>query len=239
MARLHHHHPQDETTKMTFVSVCTPTLIHAFSFLRDRNTPRDIFVHHAKLATRELVPFGLNRMPFQEGVVETPLGRTTIQRPEGRVVIIAILRAGILMTEVFDEQLSRRCIIGHIGIRRTGSNAFPEVYYENIPRLTHDDLVIIPDPMLATGGSVCKAIEMVIAAGAKEQHITTLHLVSAPHGVQRINLEFPSVAVFVAAMDADLNDHFYIRGPGLFPTLGGEGLGDFGDRVYGTSPQHR
>ncbi len=235
------HHPNDPAVPMNFSRVLSPILPHCMSYLRDRNLPQAQFCQYAKLATGEMVGAALSNLLYKKKEIETPIqhekniyAKTTVLKIESQSVLVSILRSGKLMVDVVSSRMPTKYKESFIVIKRIGDDAHAEVKFADICRIRADEQVIVPDPMLATGGSLAEAIMLLKAKGAKEENIVTMHLVSAPEGVMHINKLFPSVRIIVAAMDARLNEQKYICGPGLFPEMGGEGLGDFGDRAYGT-----
>jgi uracil phosphoribosyltransferase len=134
---------------------------------------------------------------------------------------VPILRAGLSMTDGV-LQLFPEARVGHIGIRRDESTHRPVFYYAKLPHDVRDGYAIVIDPMLATGGSACAAIRYLRDAGCRD--IQMICLVAAPEGVQRVHDEHPDVMIHCAALDRELDGNAYIR----------PGLGDAGDRVFGT-----
>ena len=227
------HHPSDETVPMNFLHVKSSLMSHCFWYLRNRETPRDQFCHYARLATKILVPYAVSPLSFREENVMTPMNaQARVLYNRSRIVLVSVLRAGQLMVEEFDKMLPGMCSIAHIRVERVLPDHHAEFRFESIPRIGNDDLVIVPDPMLASGGSLKLTLEHLIERGATPANITSVHLVSAPPGVIAVNRSFPDVRVMIAAMDARLDENLYICGEGLTPYYGEEGLGDFGDRAF-------
>ncbi len=189
--------------------------------LRDKSTDRLLFRQLLEELTAFMVYEITRDFPLREVEVETPLERTKGHELAQPVVLVPILRAGIVMTEGV-LRLVPNARVGHIGIYRDPVTLRPHVYYKKLPRNIGDALVIVVDPMLATGGSAVEAVRLVKGAGAKD--VRFLCLVAAPEGIRAFREAHPDVPIYVAAIDRELNDHGYIL----------PGLGDAGDRLFGT-----
>jgi len=154
--------------------------------------------------------------------VETPLERTTCDRVAGKkLTLVPILRAGLGMVEGITH-LIPSARVGHVGLFRDHDTLQPVSYYFKVPSAEADRDWLVVDPMLATGGSAVAAVESLKAAGASR--IRFLCIVAAPEGVEAMSKAHPDVPVFAAALDRQLNDRGYIL----------PGLGDAGDRIFGT-----
>jgi uracil phosphoribosyltransferase len=153
--------------------------------------------------------------------VQTPLEPAAATRLADEVVIVAILRAGLGLVDGF-LRLVPDARVGHLGMYRDEEALRPVGYYENIPAGVADAEVFVVDPMLATGGSSTQAIARLKRAGA--QRITFTCLVAAPEGVKALQSAHPEVPILTAALDRELDENGYIR----------PGLGDAGDRIFGT-----
>ena len=210
-----------ETT--TGVTVVTHPLVqHKLSYLRDKDTPT---VHFRKLAnelTLLLTYEATKDFPTETDEVETPLERTEVQRIAGKkVAVCPVLRAGLGMLDgVLSLVSSAR--VGFIGLYRDEETLQPVEYYVKLPDLGEERDAIVLDPMLATGRSSSAAVAAVKAAGARS--VTLVCLVAAPEGIEHMQTEHPDVRIVTAAIDRELNDRGYIL----------PGLGDAGDRLYGT-----
>ena len=199
-----------------------PLLQHKLSILRDKNTGvkefREIVSEIATLmcyeATRDL--------PLTNIEIETPVAKTTAKTISGKkIAIVPVLRAGLGMVDGILE-LIPAAKVGHIGLYRDPVTLEPVEYYCKMPSdITERDAIVV-DPMLATGGSASAAIRFIKNYGTKS--IKLMCIIAAPEGVERIRKDHPDVEVFVAAVDEKLNDHGYII----------PGLGDAGDRIFGT-----
>ncbi len=199
-----------------------PLVQHKLALMRRRETTtaefrtllREISLLLAYEVTRDL--------PLTEVEIETPLARTKGPKLEGKkMVLISILRAGNgLLEGMLDLVPSAR--VGHIGLYRDPETLVAVEYYFKVPESLEERQVIVVDPMLATGNSASAALSRIKAAGA--QTIKYVCLLAAPEGVEALSEAHPDVPIFTAAIDERLNDHGYIV----------PGLGDAGDRLYGT-----
>jgi uracil phosphoribosyltransferase len=198
-----------------------PLIAHKLSFIRDRHTNtrdfRRLLSEIAALMTYEVFrEFGTTACE-----VETPLERTAAERITTPITIVPVLRAGLGMTRgVLDLVPEAR--VGHIGIRRDESTALPIGYYTKLPVDVASGPVILVDPMLATGGSSSHALSILRGAGCMDLRL--ICLVASPEGVGRLLADHPGVRVYAAALDRELDSNKFIR----------PGLGDAGDRTYGT-----
>ena len=202
--------------------VSHPLVQHKMALLRNADTPtREFRQLVGEIAT--LLAYEATRSLETEPVpVHTPLETMEGRRiPRDRIVLVPILRAGLGMVDAV-AALFPNAGVGHIGLYRNETTLEPVSYYFKIPPLGAEKVYLVLDPMLATGGSASAAIAKLKDSGAKR--IRLISLVAAPAGVERMMTDHPDVAVFVAALDRQLNDHGYIL----------PGLGDAGDRLFGT-----
>lgn len=161
-------------------------------------------------------------LPLCEVEIETPVSKTMSKVLTGKkLAIVPILRAGIGMVDGF-LNLIPAAKVGHIGLYRDPETLKPVEYYCKLPQDIGEREVFIVDPMLATGGSATAAIELLREKGAK--NIRMINLVAAPEGIEEVHSKYPEVDIYVACVDEKLNDHKYIV----------PGLGDAGDRLFGT-----
>jgi len=189
--------------------------------LRDRTTDRLQFRQILTELTALMVYEITRDFPLREVEVQTPLEPARgvdLARP---VVLVPILRAGIVMSEGV-LSLIPTARIGHIGLYRDPASLKPVHYYLKLPDNLSEALVIVVDPMLATGGSAAAAVRLVKEQGGRD--VRFLCLVAAPEGVRHFRAAHPNVPVYAAALDRGLDEHGYIR----------PGLGDAGDRLFGT-----
>ncbi|HAF70951.1 TPA: uracil phosphoribosyltransferase [Candidatus Acetothermia bacterium] len=189
--------------------------------LRDRRTDRLQFRQLLEELTALLVYEITRDFPVREVEVETPLERTTGVELARPVVLVPILRAGIVMLDGV-LALIPNARVGHIGIFRDPQTLKPVEYYVKLPENLAEALVVVVDPMLATGGSAVAAVRAVKEHGGRD--VRFLCLVAAPEGVRAFHEAHPDVPIYAAALDRELNGHGYIL----------PGLGDAGDRLFGT-----
>lgn len=199
-----------------------PLIQHKLSILRDKGTSvkefRELISEIAMLmcyeATRDL--------PLEDVEIETPVAKATVKRIAGKkLAIVPILRAGLGMVDGMVSMMPN-VKVGHIGLFRDPETLDPVKYYFKMPPDIDERDVIVVDPMLATGGSASAAIQFLKNDGVK--HIKLMCIIGAPEGVERMQKDHPDVDIYVAALDDHLNDHGYIV----------PGLGDAGDRIFGT-----
>lgn len=205
------------------VHLITHPFVHdALATLRDAATPPDIFRRVSKRIALLIAAEVLRDVRTVAGTVQTPLGPALARRVDAQVTLVPILRAGLGMIEgVLDLLPSAR--VGHIGLQRDESTALATRYYVKLPPDLQHDVVLVADPMLATGGSAVAAIELLRAAGAED--VRFVCIVAAPEGIQAIERRFPDVPIYTPVVDRELNAQKYIV----------PGLGDFGDRLFGTT----
>ncbi len=197
-------------------------LVHdALAELRDAATPPPAFRRAANRISVLLAAEALRDVPSVPTVVETPLGPANGRRVTGDVVVVPVLRAGLGMLDAVLE-LIPAARVGHIGLQRDEATAIASRYYSKLPSSLGDSYVLMIDPMLATGGSAVAAIDLIKAARARV--IRMICIVAAPEGVRVVDERHPDVAIYTPVVDRELNAHKFIV----------PGLGDFGDRLYGT-----
>jgi len=206
---------------MPLTLVRHPLVEDALARLRERTTPTEEFRRLAPRASLLLVGEATRDLPLAPTRVETPLEPADVQRVARRVVAVPVLRAGLGMLEAFLE-LVPFAEVGYFGLERNEETAIARCYYEKMPRELGEAVVFLLDPMLATGGSATMAEEGLRARGARG--VRLLSIVAAPAGVELLAERAPDAHVFTTALDRELNDRKYIL----------PGLGDFGDRLYGT-----
>ena len=199
-----------------------PLITHKLSIMRNKKTGskdfRELLGEIAMLMGYELT----RDLPLEDVTIETPITKMKAKMISGKkLAIVPILRAGLGMVDGLLE-LVPVAKVGHIGLYRDPETHNPVEYYCKLPNDIEDRIVILVDPMLATGGSACDALAMLKKHGCC--NIRFMALVGAPEGVKRVQEEHPDVDIFIAALDEYLNDHAYIV----------PGLGDAGDRIFGT-----
>jgi uracil phosphoribosyltransferase len=197
-------------------------LADRLSVLRDRDTPHGEFRQALYEASAIMAVEVARQLPLKEVEIETPLETTHGRRLGEEVAVVPVLRAGLGMVEGF-LRLVPDARVGHVGIYRDEEEHVPVGYYERLPPGLPEARVYVLDPMLATGGSAVHALNHLKRAGARELELVCL--VAAPEGLEAVAAEHPEVPVWTAAVDRGLDENAYIR----------PGLGDAGDRVFGTS----
>ena len=199
-----------------------PLIQHKVSLMRDKNTSSRDFRNLAREVAM-LMTFEVTRdLPTMDVDIETPICPTTVKMLAGKkLAIIPILRAGLGFVDgMLDIIPSAK--VGHVGLYRDPETHQPVEYYCKLPDDIDKRRVIIVDPMLATGGSAVAACDFVKGRGAKE--ISFMCLIAAPEGIEALSSAHPDVNIFIAAKDEKLNENAYIV----------PGLGDAGDRIFGT-----
>jgi len=199
-----------------------PLIQHKVSIMRDKNTPskefRDIAREVAMLMAYEVT----RDLPTEEIDIETPICPTRVKMLKGLdVAIVPILRAGLGFVDGMLEIIPN-AKVGHVGLYRDPETHEPVEYYCKLPEDIDKRKVIIVDPMLATGGSAIAAVDFVKKRGAKD--ISLMFLIAAPEGIEALTKAHPDVDIYIAAKDDHLNENAYIV----------PGLGDAGDRIFGT-----
>jgi uracil phosphoribosyltransferase len=199
-----------------------PLLRHKLTLLRDKTTKTAVFRQIAREASLLLAYEATRDLPLEQIAIETPLEPMQAERLAGKkLCIVSILRAGNGILEGMLD-LIPAARVGHIGLYRDHATLRPVEYYLKLPSDVADRLVILVDPMLATGHSAMAATTQLKAAGVTA--IKFVCLLAAPEGVAAFTAAHPDVPVFVGAIDRQLDAYGYIR----------PGLGDAGDRIYGT-----
>ncbi len=189
--------------------------------LRDRTTKTSHFRRLARRVSQIVVVEATRELSMESTTVQTPLESATGNTIATDVVVVPVLRAGLSMVEAVLELLPH-ARVGHVGLQRDEHTAEASRYYAKLPPNLANSTVLIVDPMLATGGSAVTVINLVQAAGARD--IRLLCIVAAPEGLKAVEAVHPTVQVFTPVVDRELNARKFIL----------PGLGDFGDRLYGT-----
>lgn len=199
-----------------------PLIRHKLTLLRDKRTPtkdfRELVSEIAMLMAYEVT----KELPTETAPIETPLERMTGEKVSGKkLALVPILRAGLGMVDGI-LRLIPSARVGHVGLYRDHDTLQPVPYYFKVPAPAEQRDCFVLDPMLATGGSAADACTTLKNAGARS--IRFLCIVAAPAGVEKMLAAHPDVPVYAAALDRELNEHGYIL----------PGLGDAGDRIFGT-----
>jgi len=204
------------------VVVDHPLVLHKLTLMRDRKTPSAVFRQLLREISLLLAYEVARDLPMTTQTIETPLAEMEAPILLGKkLVVVSILRAGNgLLEGMLDLIPSAR--VGHIGLYRDPVTLQPVEYYMKVPEDIAERRTVVVDPMLATGNSICAALSRLKQKGAKELRLVCL--LSAPEGIRHVTAEHPDVPIYTAAVDSHLNDHGYIV----------PGLGDAGDRMFGT-----
>jgi len=199
-----------------------PLVQHKLALLRDKSTGTKEFKELVSELAMLMCYEATRDLPTQEVEIETPIATARVRKLAGRkLAFVPILRAGLGMVDGMLAMVPA-AKVGHIGLYRDPDTLQPVEYYCKLPGDISERDVILLDPMLATGGSAVDAIRLLQARGAK--HIKFIGIIAAPEGLDRLQRECPDVPVYLAALDDRLDSHGYIV----------PGLGDAGDRIFGT-----
>jgi len=204
------------------VEINHPLVLHKLAIIRDKNTGSKEFREVVEEIST-LMAYEVTRdLPMEDVDIETPVAVAHCKIITGKkLAIVPILRAGIGMVDGM-LKLVPAAKVGHIGLYRDESTLQPVEYFCKLPKDIEEREVIVVDPMLATGGSAIDAISMLKKRGAKS--IKFVGIVAAPEGIKALSIKHPDVDIFIASIDEKLNEHGYIV----------PGLGDAGDRLFGT-----
>jgi uracil phosphoribosyltransferase len=199
-----------------------PVLADRLTVMRNRDTTYAEFRQALYEAAAIMAVEVARDLPVKQVEIDTPLERTKGLRLRDEVAVVPVLRAGLGMVEGF-LRLLPDARVGHVGIHRDEEEHVPIGYYERLPSSLPEARVYLLDPMLATGGSAVSALDKLKEAGARQLELVCL--VAAPEGLKAVEDEHPGVRIWTAAVDRELDQNAYIR----------PGLGDAGDRVFGTT----
>jgi uracil phosphoribosyltransferase len=199
-----------------------PVCTDALARIRDRDTPNALFRQNLERIGGLLIAEATKNLPTVDGTVETPLTTAPARRIAVQPVVVPILRAGLGFVGPAQELLPN-ADIGFIGMARNEHTHQPEPYVNKLPESLAGRPVIVLDPMLATGGSLISAVELLLARGAPTP-ITVVCALAAPEGIAALEAAGLSIRLVTAAIDDHLNEHAFIV----------PGLGDAGDRQFGT-----
>ena len=198
-----------------------PLVDHRMASMRDVATAPKLFRELVSEVTTFLAFEALRDVNTREVEVQTPVAKTVGRKVSDEIVLVPILRAGMGMLDAMLDVLPY-AKVGVLGMQRNEETAEPVPYYSKVPPAKGDEIALVIDPMFATGGSAVDAVSQLKKLGYRR--IKFLCLVSAPEGMENFEKHHPDVPVFTAALDKRLNSHFYIV----------PGLGDAGDRIFGT-----
>ena len=199
-----------------------PLIQHKTSIMRDKRTGNKEFKELVEEITTLMCYEALRDLPLEEVEIETPICKTTVKMLSGRkLAVVPILRAGLGMVNGI-LSLVPTSPVGHIGMYRDEETLEPHEYYCKLPKDISERLIVVVDPMLATGGSAVDAIRQIKSYGGK--WIKFMCLIAAPEGIKALSEAHPDVEIYCANVDEKLNEKGYIV----------PGLGDAGDRIFGT-----
>ena len=192
------------------------------SYLRSADTDTASFQRYAQVATRVLALEVLFDLPTEAVTIRTPLELTDARRFAQPMIFVPVLRSGLALLDAMNNFLPGSKV-GFVGMERNEETAIARSYYSKLPKHLGESMVVILDPMLATGSSALGTLRLLRQAGARLIRLACV--VAAPEGVEALLKEDPSVRIYTCALDRTLNDRKYIL----------PGLGDFGDRYFGTA----
>ncbi|PWY83601.1 PRTase-like protein [Aspergillus heteromorphus CBS 117.55] len=215
------------TTPLDRISVLEQdrSLLNLMTIIRDQTTSDRDFSSAVEKVVRRLIASALNHVPAEEHTITTPLNATyTGVRFTKGVCGVSILRAGACMEQALRDTWTGPLSFGKLLIQRDEETSIAKIYYSKLPASITKDVVLLLEPMLATGGSVIKAVETLTGNGVPEDSIVLVNVVSSRKGLDVVSGRFPGLKIVSAAVDMELTAQNYIS----------PGLGDFGDRYYGT-----
>ncbi|MCX5689367.1 MAG: uracil phosphoribosyltransferase [Planctomycetota bacterium] len=198
-----------------------PLIQHKLGYLREKSTSHRPFRALMYQIAGLMVFEATRHLPVKEITIQTPLETMTAKRLSAKVTVVPVLRAGLGLAEGILEMMPE-ARLGHLGLARNEETLQPLVYLKKLPKDLSEGPVFIVDPMLATGGSAIEAIRIIRSAGATD--IRFVCLVASPEGVANLRRAEPQIPIYTAAIDRCLSEKGYIL----------PGLGDAGDRLYGT-----
>lgn len=199
-----------------------PFITDSLSHLRDKTTDLKRFRFHSDQLCKLLFAEAIRGLDFRLEKIETPLESMQVQKLADEIIVVPVLRAGLTMLFGALEFLPKSKV-GFVGLARDESTAIASEYYWKLPPIKEHSVVMVIDPMLATGGSILHVLRRLSSEHMKEMRIVSV--LSAPEGIAAIQAEFPQVPIFTAAIDDHLNAKKYIV----------PGIGDYGDRYFGTT----
>ncbi len=206
---------------MAVIEVNHPLAKEKLSLLRDVNTHPDEFKKYLEELSLLIFYEASKNLPTKKMKVKTPFNEIDSDFIKNKIILITILRAGIGMPRMIRE-FFRNTSVGFVGLKRDEQTLKPITYYVNLPKVNDDSDIFIVDPMLATGGSILKTIE--ILEGYNIHARGVISILSAPEGIEAITSQYPNMDIYTCSIDEKLNENGFIV----------PGLGDAGDRLFGT-----
>ncbi len=210
-------------TSSTVIEVDHPFVKDSLAHLRDKDTDIRRFRFHSDQICHFLFSEAIKGLRFRSEEIETPVAKAEVEKLADEVVVVPVFRAGLAM--LFGAlQLLPKSKVGFVGYARDEQTAVAHEYYWKLPELTEHSVVVVLDPMLATGGTILHMLRRLTESGQKPKEVRVVSVVASPEGIEAVHAEFPEVMIVCAAIDRGLNDKKYIV----------PGLGDYGDRYFGT-----
>lgn len=205
-----------------------PLCCHNLSIIRDKKTTAEVFRNAIRRITYLLFYKATEDLELEDVIVETPLQKCNAKKLSSKkeIIIAPILRAGLIFSDIANE-IMPYATVRHIGMYRDEETLTPVWYYNKIPiefERPEDKIILLLDPMLATGNSAIDAIKLFTNKNIPQKNIRFVSLISAPEGLEKVQSQFPDVKIITANIDEHLNEHGYIC----------PGLGDAGDRIFNT-----
>lgn len=198
-----------------------PLITDCLKHLRDKNVKIDEFRHYSDQICQILFLHAINDVETKNVEIETPLMKTQAEKLACQIIVVPVLRAGLAM--LFGAlELLPKAQVGFVGLERDEKTAQANEYYWKFPEISGEHTVVVTDPMLATGGSLTHLLKHIVPL--KPKRIKAVCVIAAPEGITALQKEFPQVEIYTAAIDEKLNEKKYIV----------PGLGDYGDRYFGT-----
>lgn len=191
--------------------------------LQDKNSTISEFRKASKSLCFILAGEASKYIEKDEIKIETPIAKADGYKIKNEIVLVPILRSGIAMLEPFTNYFENASV-GFVGLQRDEKTAIAKLYYYKLPKTKNNQKVILLDPMIATGGSACDALKILKEHNVDEKNIIFVAIIGAKEGVNRVKKEYPNINIIVSHIDEKLNDKKFII----------PGLGDFGDRYFGT-----
>jgi uracil phosphoribosyltransferase len=200
-----------------------PFVKDSLAHLRDKTTAIRRFRFHSDQICQFLFAEAIKGLTFREQGIETPVGPTEVEKLADEVIVVPVFRAGLAM--LFGAiHLLPKSKVGFVGYARDEETAEAHEYYWKLPEVTNHSVLMVTDPMLATGGTILHMLRRLTEHGTRPKETRVVCVVAAPEGIAAVQAEFPAVKIYCAAVDQGLNEKKYIV----------PGLGDYGDRYFGT-----
>lgn len=206
---------------MSFYEVTHPMAQEKLSILREKTTTNDMFARSLEELSLLIFIEATKNLATSKVKINTPFKEIESARVKNRITLVPIMRAGVGMIPLI-RKFYQGCKIGFIGLKRDEHILKPTTYFINLPKKMENDDVFILDPMLATGGSIIKTIELLEGYNVKPKAV--ISIISAPEGIKAVKAKYPYIDIYTASVDEKLNENGFIV----------PGLGDAGDRLFGT-----